>query len=269
MMAVAYAERGWPVFPCKPGSKIPATPNGVKDATCDLDRITKWWTRHPDCNLALATGGVADVVDIDDWDQAIESLQKLWEDAGSPEGFLSDVGAHGPAVITPSGGCHLYVAPAGLKNSVKRIPGIDIRGTGGYVVLPPSRDDRGAWCWVDGFGPDKDLPVMPAWLVAALLPVEAPRPVLMPRPATSGRYAQRALEAEIGRVVMAPVGQRNDQLFKSAAALAQLAFGGALDGSAFEALEAAAVRAGLPLHEIKRTIESGIVTGRRNPRAVS
>ena len=45
--ALAYARHGWPVFPCKPGSKEPATRHGFKDATTDPDKITWWWRRQP------------------------------------------------------------------------------------------------------------------------------------------------------------------------------------------------------------------------------
>ena len=36
--ALACAERGWPVFPCQPGRKTPATPHGYLDATTDPAR---------------------------------------------------------------------------------------------------------------------------------------------------------------------------------------------------------------------------------------
>jgi hypothetical protein len=31
--ALSYAAKGYHVFPCKPRSKVPATPNGFYDAT--------------------------------------------------------------------------------------------------------------------------------------------------------------------------------------------------------------------------------------------
>ena len=44
--ALAYARRGWPVFPCLPGQKIPATRHGFRDATTDEQQITAWFTRR-------------------------------------------------------------------------------------------------------------------------------------------------------------------------------------------------------------------------------
>ena len=45
--ALAYAARGWPVFPCHAGQKIPATRHGYLDATTDPAQITAWFARHP------------------------------------------------------------------------------------------------------------------------------------------------------------------------------------------------------------------------------
>ena len=64
--ALAYAERGWPVFPCLPGQKIPATRHGYQDATTDQQQITEWFARQGGWNLAIATGAPGpDVLDVD------------------------------------------------------------------------------------------------------------------------------------------------------------------------------------------------------------
>ncbi len=43
--ALAYARHGWPVFPCLPGLKIPATTHGFRDASTDEQQITEWFGR--------------------------------------------------------------------------------------------------------------------------------------------------------------------------------------------------------------------------------
>ena len=69
--ALAYACRGWPVFPCLPGQKIPATRHGYLDATTDEQQLTAWFGHGQQWNLAIATGTPGpDVLDIDQHGQA-------------------------------------------------------------------------------------------------------------------------------------------------------------------------------------------------------
>lgn len=144
--AVQYTEWEWPVFPLGMGSKIPAIPKrkggkGFKDATTDTARIDKWWSRHPDHNIGLATGHMFDVIDIDTKDsdgnpssKGVMSFLNMLEDNTFRDHSIE---IHGVAV-TASGGMHLYVPSKHQKNYAGLRPGIDYRALGGYVVAPPS-----------------------------------------------------------------------------------------------------------------------------------
>jgi hypothetical protein len=52
--AQKYASMGLRVFPLQPGTKVPMTAHGVKDATDDLLLIEDWWTRTPSAGIGLA-----------------------------------------------------------------------------------------------------------------------------------------------------------------------------------------------------------------------
>jgi len=44
---------GWPIFPLRPCSKIPGTPDGFKSATADAETIANWWQNEPEANIGL------------------------------------------------------------------------------------------------------------------------------------------------------------------------------------------------------------------------
>jgi putative DNA primase/helicase len=68
--------------------------------------------------------------------------------------------------------------------------------------------------------------------------------------------------------VTAPEGERNDRLNKAAFSLGQIIAGGGLDRDIVEAaLLTAATTAGLPETEARRTIQSGLAAGMKEPRA--
>ena len=133
--ALAYAARGWPVFPCQPGRKTPATAHGFRDATTDPGQITGWFTRHPGANLAIATGAPGpDVLDIDQHGpdrSGFPAYARL-----RPAGLLAGAAAY---VRTPSGGMHVYFT--GTTQHCGHLPGchLDFRSAGGYILAPPSR----------------------------------------------------------------------------------------------------------------------------------
>lgn len=133
--ALGYAASGLPVFPCVPGAKHPITAHGFKDGTTDLDQIRRWWTATPEANIGVPTGaGTFDVLDVDVkgvGDQAgFVALAKLAR-AGLVKGSFRTVN-------TPSGGAHLYFRPSGNTSTTKAKHRLDVRGAGGYVVVPPS-----------------------------------------------------------------------------------------------------------------------------------
>ena len=45
--ALEPRRTGWPVFPCQPGRKAPATPHGHLDATTSPAQIRAWFARPP------------------------------------------------------------------------------------------------------------------------------------------------------------------------------------------------------------------------------
>jgi hypothetical protein len=146
--ALRIAGKGKAVFPCGP-DKAPHTPRGFKDATTDPRRVTAFWNRHPDARIGVPTGSRSSVfvVDVD----RLEALGELEREL--PETLT---------IRTPSGGLHFYFNYLpGLTNSPGNLPaGIDIRGEGGYVIVPPSPGYS-----VERHGPIADAP---EWLLEKL-----------------------------------------------------------------------------------------------------
>src|SRR5215207_10342967 len=131
--ALEYAVGGWPVFPCAPGGKEPLTKHGHLDATTDRSRITAWWNRWPHANIGIPTGKHSGILALDvDQPTGLDVLR-------AEHGQLPATRTHS----TGSGGMHyLFAYPAGveIRNSTGKLAeGLDVRGEGGYIIVPPSR----------------------------------------------------------------------------------------------------------------------------------
>jgi hypothetical protein len=154
--ALHLAARGLPVFPCWPMDKLPATTHGCLDATIDASQIREWWRREPHYNIAVATGPASGifVVDVDGPDAEAE-LKKLETQYRALPSSVE--------VITPRPGRHIYFKwpDRSVRNSTGKIaPGVDTRGDGGYILVPPSVHPSGRkYVWsVDSASAFADAP---------------------------------------------------------------------------------------------------------------
>ena len=284
--ALAYAAGGWEVFPlysanpggcscrhrsrCPHPGKHPLTRHGLLDATTDEATIRHWWRCWPSANVAVATGAISGlvVIDVDPAPGGEVSLAHLQDLMGSLPATLT--------AQTGGGGLHLYYRHPGglLRNTAGRLPGIDeplpgvdLRGDGGYVVAPPSRHAGGAtYSWVDNTTP---MAPAPGWLRPAPQPEFTMDTRHQPLPHRRGsRYGLVALRAEADAVRHAPTGSRNSRLNRAAFCLGMLVAGGELDELLVEETLIAATRdAGLSEGEANASLASGLRAGSREPRS--
>lgn len=126
--ALAWAARGFRVFPLLPGTKEPRPGRSwLEEATSDPATISALWS-IADWNIGVATDGLI-VVDID---------QKSGKD-GVGTYIDLDLPWDTLVVKTPTGGRHAYFSGPDRQNSAGRLgPGLDVRGFHGYVVGPGS-----------------------------------------------------------------------------------------------------------------------------------
>ena len=262
--ALANARRGWRVFPCAPRGKVPQTTHGVKDASTDPETIRGWARRWPSANIAVATGMASGFFAVDvDGGTGEETLAALTKKHGALPDTLE--------ARTGGGGRHLLFRhpDKGLRNSAGKLgPGLDVRGDGGYVILPPSVHPSGKpYEWRAGRAPD-DLPIAEAqgWLLDLL---SAGPSATQSKPVnTSPAYAEAVLAGELAGLARAPEGTRNDTLNAAAFSCGKYVAAGALPRGLVErALLAQAGAIGLPECEVRATIASGLAAGTKEFRA--
>jgi hypothetical protein len=287
--ALDYASRGWYVFPvwgshnggCACGKPNCSSPgkhpigalllHGVLDASCDPALITSWWKRFPTANIGLACGpsGLY-VVDVDA--KGVANGYATWATLKA----LHSIDDQTPTFLTGSGGIHmLYSVPPGdtLGNTAGKLgPGLDTRGAGGYICVPPSRHISGRLYSVDPQW-NLSIPVLPLpdALRGLLTTPQAPRTYSVP-PGSNGHgppsYGAAALRAELDDLSQAVPGTRNDSLNRAAFALGQLVAGGELAQAEVEAgLLVTARGIGLDDTEAVPVIQRGLAAGSAQPRS--
>ncbi len=154
--AVTYTRLGLKIFPCDQG-KVPVVDpslgftHGIKDCTSDPKLAAKTWYKYPDAGIGLSLPEDLIVIDCDVKKDAnkkpiqkdgrpeiigLKSFQNLILDLDIKDEDLNTL-----SVRTQSGGRHFYYRmPEGTAsfNRIRAMEGLDLKGFGGYVLLPNS-----------------------------------------------------------------------------------------------------------------------------------
>jgi hypothetical protein len=158
------AARGWPLLPCVTRDKMPLINNWRKRATVDSQTLTQWLKRWPQCNWAAVTGPRSRFFVLDvDGQPGEDAIHRFSIDGKALPDTLS---------VGTARGRHLYFVysrETGINNSVSRLSeGLDIRGEGGYVIVPPSVHPTGvAYKWLADFD-QTPIAEAPIWLLEEL-----------------------------------------------------------------------------------------------------
>ncbi len=243
--ALHLADLGFRLFPVRP-DKHPRVRDWQAASTTDPEVVTAWWIRWPDALIGLPCGPNNDlfVADVD---------VKPWLDATLVWDWLDIADTGTPIAKTPSGGQHRYYSfgISGFGNSASFVgPGVDTRGSGGFVIAPPSVGlDGNGYRWVDGLTIIDRTPI-PAALAERL---------------NGGSH--KALLAASKAIYTAPEGTRNDTLNAQAFSLFKA---GKWDTALVRlCLGHAARSAGLDAPEIDATLDSAMAaaTAKRTEKA--
>ncbi len=129
--ALYYRSIGFSIFPVGDYGdyKTPIVEwKELQERLASEEEIKRWWEKWPTANIGVATGKVSNVIVVD-------------VEAGGETKYLT------PSVCskTGGGGYHFFYIYPGvkIKNGVRIKQLTDIRGDGGYAVLPPSMHETG------------------------------------------------------------------------------------------------------------------------------
>lgn len=251
--ALAYAQRGWLVFPIRPGLKLPATANGFLDAVTDHAQIRSWWLSKPQWasrNIGVVTSPASGIwvldadVDKETGEFGEDTLAELEREHG-------ELPPH-PIATTPSGGKHhVFAWPddgVDLPRRIRFQPGLDALGSkdgkAGYFIAAPSVRPEGSYAWA--ISPDDiEPPQAPKWLLDLVRADVKTRPADMPvyKAVQSDRtnaYGRKVLTERLDQIRSAPFGQQETVFSACALRVMSEAHGGNIDlNEAFSSLMAA------------------------------
>lgn len=270
-----YVARGLPVFPVNPSTKAPLISaaeggRGLHDATLDEALIWDWFRRWPHALAAAPTGAITGLVVLGiDESEAIDGWCSL-------EIIGVSFAPQTPMSHTPRGGTHLHFGhPGGFVKTIagKLGPGLDIRGDGGSIILPPGPLRR----WDPYYNPDTvPLAPMPTWMVVPEEPETQSTGSRSRRNVEVTPYGLAALEGAVRAMLDASAGEQRTALNREAYGIGQLVAAGEIpaDLAIGELVWAAGKVRSLYAHrpwragECKRIIQAAFLDGQSSPRQV-
>lgn len=252
--------------------------HGFYSASLDVAQVEKWLTQTGNTLIAVPTGKVTGlfVMEYDPKNGGLDSFNKLIETHGSFETETNK---------SPGGGMHfVFQMPSFDFGSIHGYlwPGIDIKATGGYHLVPPSQDDRGSYTSVDTMEPQP----APQWLLDAIWDYQSNKKWdstarLLSR-GERQEYAPENLSQEQTELVektvdywqrrirSAPDGTQNVLIYTGSRVLYSLCYHGLLDEeSAQDYLEEACREGNHPQHRALPSIDSGRRTAEVDPDPVN
>lgn len=200
--AEEYARQGRHIVPLRAGGKQPLTKNGLKNATCDLEQVRRWWKKWPNANIGWVpepSGLIGFDVDGPEGERTARALGLYDSDTLSARSGR------------PDGGEHRYFLRDGLPTGVGNLKlgesgKLEVRDDAGYLVVPPSVHKSGAiYQWLN---------TSPA----AALP-EAARDAIL-------RHLAGQSPASTNRRGKIPEGNRNNRVVSEAGILRNRGFSG-------------------------------------------
>jgi len=156
--ALNYNEHGFNVIPVGKDKKPLVKWEPYQKEMTTQEQIQGWFGSGQERNIGLVTGAISNLFVIDtDTPEATAEVQDYL-----PENLTT------PIQKTPHDGRHFFFRHTeGFANRARLAPGVDIRTTGGYIVVDPSVNGTGKrWEWLEGLALGE---VSPAPLPDALL----------------------------------------------------------------------------------------------------
>ncbi len=183
------------------------------------DEREEWKKRFPGCNWGLVTGKVSGLVALDFDGEGGMALRKAKNVFGAVPTNLTGKGCH----------CLFRRPDREIRNGARLLPGLDVRGEGGYVVIPPSIHPSGKrYEWQVPPWMVDELPEIPEWVwplvekagSAPASPARVAHPDGLPpgvgkgarnqtTASLAGRYLNKGLSAEETATVLLAWNRKN------------------------------------------------------------